>query len=63
MLNFYFDFQIHKTHLKSFVFETVFTEIIVRPFLSLMTKFEVYNILASKLDHFENDIHFCRDIS
>ena len=30
-------------------------EIIARPFISLMTKFEVYNVLASKLKH---DIHF-----
>ena len=29
-------------------------EIIVRPFISLMVKFEVYNLLASELEHFEN---------
>ena len=38
------------------------SEIIVRPFISLMAKFEVYNLLASKLEHFENDVHFRQDI-
>ena len=38
------------------------SEVVVRPFVSLMGKFEAYNILASKLEHFENDIHFCQDI-
>ena len=58
------DFQMHKTHLKSFVFEISFIGDynVVRPFISLMAEFEVYNVLASKLEHFENDTHFCQDI-
>ena len=52
----------HKTHLKSYVFKIFLSEVIARPFISLMAKFEVYNVFASKLGHFENDIHFCQDI-
>ena len=52
----------HRTHLKSFIFEFFLLEIIVRPFTSLMAKSKVFNVLASKLEHFKNDIHFCRDI-
>ena len=37
-------------------------EIIVRPFISLMAKCEVYNVLTSKLEYFEKDIHVCQDI-
>ena len=33
------------------------SDIIVRPFVSLMGKFEVCSALASKLEHFENDIY------
>ena len=44
----------------SFVFSLNFSlcllKIIVRPFISSMAKSEVYYFLASKLDHFENDI-------
>ena len=43
---FYFDFQMHETHLKSFVYEISILEIIVRPFISLMTKFEVYTVCS-----------------
>ena len=39
----------NKTRLKSFVFEIFLSEIVVRPFISLIAKFEVYNFLASKL--------------
>ena len=49
----------HKTDLKSFVFDA---EIIVRPFISFVTNFEVCKVLSSKLEHFENDIRFCQDI-
>ena len=28
-----------------------------------MAKFEVYNVLASELEHFENGVHFCRAFS
>ena len=52
----------HKTYLKSFVFEILFVlVIIVKP---SMIKFEEYNIivLASLLEHFGNDIHFFREI-
>ena len=30
--------------------------------MSLMAQFDVYNLLTSKLRHFENDIHFCQDV-
>ena len=44
-----------KTHLEIYVFEIFLLEIIVRPFIYLMTEFEVYNsFLASKLKHLEN---------
>ena len=48
-LNFFFfnfDVQIHKTHLKSYVFEFLFIGdyFIVRPFISWMAKLEVYNV-------------------
>ena len=52
-------FQMHETQLKSFVFEMLFIgdysssfylfnlpEIIVRHFISLMEKFEVYNVFS-----------------
>ena len=42
-----FDFQMHKTHVKGFVFEISSLEIIGRPLISLMAKFEVYNVLTS----------------
>ena len=29
---------------------------------TLMTKFKVFNILVFKLEHFENDLNFCKDI-
>ena len=54
---FNFDFQMHKTYLKSFLFELLF--IGGKPFISLMAKFEAYNVLASKLEHFKNEMHFC----
>ena len=37
-----FDFQMHKTHLKSFVFEILFIGDNSSTFISLMAKFEVY---------------------
>ena len=47
---FNFDFQMHKTNLKSFVFEMLFIgDYIVRPFISLVAKFEVYNVLRQFL--------------
>ena len=57
---FHFDLQMHKTHKKALFSELCLLEITVRTFISLMTKFEVYNVLASKLDHFKNYIprHF-----
>ena len=51
----------HKTHLKSFIFEILFIRDYSSTFISLMAKFEVYSVFASKLEHFENDIHFCQD--
>ena len=54
---FYSDFHVHKTHLKSFVFENLLIGDCSSTFISLMTKFEVY-----KFEHVENDIHFCQDI-
>ena len=41
-----FDLQMHKTHLKSFVFEFYLLEIRVRPFLFMMTTSEVYNVFS-----------------
>ena len=53
----------HKTNLKSFVLKIFFIGDDGSTFLSLVTKFEVYNVYKlSKLDHFENDIHFCRGV-
>ena len=41
---FSFDFQMHENHLKSFTFKILFILlVIVRPFISLVTKFEAYN--------------------
>ena len=37
-------------------------KIIVRPYISVMTKFEVNNVLKIKLKHFENDMQFWGDI-
>ena len=47
-LNFFFnfDFQMHKTHLKRFAFEILFSEIIIQPFISLLAKFEVNNVFG-----------------
>ena len=42
---FNFDFQMHKTHLKSFVLENVFIRD-YSPFISLMAKFKVYNVFS-----------------
>ena len=60
-LNFFFnfDFQMHKTHLKSFVFEILFIGDYSSTFYLFDGKFGMYKFLASKLDHSENDIHFC----
>ena len=52
----------HKTHLESFVFEILFIGDFSSTFISLMEKFEVYNVLASKLEPLENDIRFCQAI-
>ena len=47
------DFQMHKTYLKSFVFKILFFVYFVylfnynvRPFISMITKFEVYNVFS-----------------
>ena len=52
----------HKTNLKALFSKFCLLEIIVRPFISLTPKFEEHNFLASKLEHFENEIHFCHNI-
>ena len=38
-------------------------EIIICPFASLISKFQVCNVLASKLEHFGNDIHSAETLS
>ena len=43
---FNFDFHMHETHLKRFVFEILFIGVTVLPFISLMAKFEVYNVFS-----------------
>ena len=50
------------THLKALLSKLCLLEILVPPYTSLIIKFEVCNFLTSKLEHFENDIHFCWDI-
>ena len=56
----------HKTHLKSFVFETLFVENYSLNFYlfdgKVCGQVDCITFLASKLEHFENDMHFCQDI-
>ena len=43
---FYIDFQMHKTHLESFVENFGLLNIIVRPLISFMTNFKVGNVFS-----------------
>ena len=52
-------FKIHPLDLRIYQLVHCSLEIIILPFISLVTKFEVYNVFIFKLEHFVNDIHFC----
>ena len=57
-------FQVHLTHLKRFILQFC---LLVRDqsltFISFFNQsFKCVTFLASKLEHFQNDIHFRRDI-
>ena len=43
---FNFRFQMHKTHLKDLFLKLCLSEIILRPFISFMAKYEVYNVFS-----------------
>ena len=51
-------FRCVKFILKASFLKIRLLEILVRPYISLIRKYEVYGFLASKLEHFENDIQF-----
>ena len=57
-------FQMRLTHLKRFILKFVYwSEIEVRPNISFFNQtFKCVTLLASELEHFQNDIHFRRDI-
>ena len=56
---FNFNFQMHKTHLKSFAFEILF---IGDYSLTFWQSLKNITFLASELQHFQNDVNFCQGI-